>query len=433
MMEGLRQRIWTRLRQTLWFQPALASALAGCWVVLAIIGGPLLPGMDDLPIPDKDTIVDLLKMGGGSLLTIATVTLSVLMVVLNAAAGQASPRALPGLMSDRMTHRALAAFIGGFVYAVTGVVVLGLGRDGDGARLLIGAGGLATLSLALYRMVLWFHHIADLLKLSSMIDRIFRTGDQALDTYRMSPAYGLRLRPAAMPALDGPGLMPLYPRLTGHLRLIDVARLAGTAETHQLSVIICHRPGTALHPQKPMAMIRSRDGRQIDDALRTTLIACFDIGRDRTEQQDPLLCLELLCETACRALSPGINDPETAIICLDRLESLLTGLVARPADADAPADTDRLGPGAVHVVLPPLPLDLVIDRALMRIARCGADAVEVSCHLLQVLEAIARTARDGADADVARAAAVRAHAHAAAALVTVHDRQRVDAALAAIP
>ena len=126
MMEGLRQRIWTRLRQTLWFQPALASALAGFWVVLAIIGGPLLSGMDDLPIPDKDTIVELLKMGGGSLLTIATVTLSVLMVVLNAAAGQASPRALPGLMSDRMTHRALAAFIGGFVYAVTGVVVLGL-------------------------------------------------------------------------------------------------------------------------------------------------------------------------------------------------------------------------------------------------------------------------------------------------------------------
>ena len=115
MMEGLRQRIWTRLRQTLWFQPALASALAGFWVVLAIIGGPLLSGMDDLPIPDKDTIVELLKMGGGSLLTIATVTLSVLMVVLNAAAGQASPRALPGLMSDRMTHRALAAFIGGFV------------------------------------------------------------------------------------------------------------------------------------------------------------------------------------------------------------------------------------------------------------------------------------------------------------------------------
>ena len=101
MMEGLRQRIWTRLRQTLWFQPALASALAGFWVVLAIIGGPLLSGMDDLPIPDKDTIVELLKMGGGSLLTIATVTLSVLMVVLNAAAGQASPRALPGLMSGK--------------------------------------------------------------------------------------------------------------------------------------------------------------------------------------------------------------------------------------------------------------------------------------------------------------------------------------------
>jgi uncharacterized membrane protein len=188
-----------------------------------------------------------------------------------------------------------------------------------------------------------------------------------------------------------------------------------------------------MHPQKPMAMIRTHDGRPIDEALRNILIGCFDIGRDRTEEQDPLLCLELLCETACRALSPGINDPETAIICLDRLESLLTGLVARPADADAPADTERLGPGAAHVVLPPLPLDLVLDRALMRIARCGADAVEVSCHLLQVLEAIVRNAQNEADADVARAAAIRAHAHAAAALATVHDRDRADTALAAIP
>ncbi|GGB55534.1 hypothetical protein GCM10011505_40650 [Tistrella bauzanensis] len=452
MMRGSLLRTWTRLRETLWLRPAAASALAALWVGLAIVIGPYMPGEYAIPVPDKDAIVELLKLGGGSLLTIATVTLSVLMVVLNAASGQASPRALPGLMSDGITQNALATFVAGFVYAVAGIVVLGLGRDGTGARLLIGLGGLLSLALALFRMVMWFHHIADTLKLSSMIDRIFRSACRSVGAHRAAPGLGVRLRRPAGTSGAEPhsaesrhstaggagtgaarGRTVVRPAVTGYLRLIDTARLAALAEQHQLLIDISNRPGIGVHPLKPLATVRSRDGGAVDDAVLAVIGECFDIGRDRIDTQDPLFSLELLCETACRALSPGINDPETAEVCLDRLEALLADLVADPPGQDMAPDTDRLGPGAAHVTLPALTIDALVDRALMRIARCGAGAVEVVCRLVGVLAVMAREARNEGDADVARRAAVQVHAYAHAALTIDHDLARVDAALADMP
>src|SRR3546814_3439390 len=112
------------------------------------------------------------------MLTVATVTLSVLMLVLNLAAAQVSPRAVPEVMADQVTQNALGTFLATFVYSLTALLLLGFGAvSGPGLTLVVFGALLLALNAVRY-LVQWSHHVAEVLKVNRMIHRIHRSEEQ---------------------------------------------------------------------------------------------------------------------------------------------------------------------------------------------------------------------------------------------------------------
>lgn len=166
---------------------------------------------------------------------------------------------------------------------------------------------LATLGdvlLIAWALLRWVDHLNDFGRMSDIIDRIETAATRAARIYRTHPSLG-----AVPGGLDVPVVAQLHASLSGYVRHIDLASLQKAAERHDLRIEIRRTPGKYVH--KAEALLRL--SRAVDPALAQSLTAAFTIGTQRSFDQDVRYGLIILAEVASKALSPGINDPGTAI------------------------------------------------------------------------------------------------------------------------
>lgn len=119
----------------------------------------------------------------------------------------------------------------------------------------------------------------------------------------------------------------------------------------------------------------------------------FIIGCDRTGTQDVTFFIDQLVELAVRALSPGINDPGTARLCIDRLEQALCHLGGRQIPSAERYDDD----GRLRVIACPITFPEVVESAFDEIARYGRSSVSVTCRLLEAVRNVGSTVKREVD------------------------------------
>lgn len=179
------------VRTALWLRPAAFCTAAALAAALLATVDALLPrgSLAWLPDIETGTVTELLKLLASGMLTVAAVTLSVLMLVLSLAAGQVSPRAVPSVMADVVTQNALGTFLATFVYALAALLFIGFGVvTGPGGAALIFLGALLLALNAVRYMVQWTHHVAQVLKINRMVHRIHHHGTEVLAAYLDSKA-----------------------------------------------------------------------------------------------------------------------------------------------------------------------------------------------------------------------------------------------------
>lgn len=370
------------VRTALWFRPAAFCIAAG--LVAAMLGtvDSLAPSgsLAWLPEVEVAAVTDMLKLLASGMVTVATVTLSVLMLVLSMAAGQVSPRAVPELMADPVTQNALGTFLATFVYALAALLMIGFGAvGGHGGITLVFLGALLLALNALRYMVQWIHHVAEILKINRMIHRIHGHATEVLESY-------LRGRtPARCGAFSGGApTAKVQPKSTGYVELIDDHRLHHLACDHDLAVSLCVQEGDFVHPHMDLMLLHGRKpGEDTLNALRMTVV----IGFDRSHEGDPRLGFELLAEIACRALSPGINDPQSALACVHYLDSLLTLAAACPPDS-YPGDRSEDG----RLAFVRTDFTDMLHRAFRPVMRDAAGHAEVLLAIVETLRGLAREA-----------------------------------------
>jgi uncharacterized membrane protein len=379
-----------RIRGALWFDP-LVGAAVGVGLAALSLAGPAIDPFIALPDLGAGAVGSLLQLIGGGMLTVITVTLSVMLVVVGSVGSNASPRAAPALIADPVAHHALAVFVAAFAFAVAGIVLLAVAVEGPAGRALMFVIGIVVLAYALATLVAWIHHAAGSLRLASVIARLHGAGIDAITAWREDPFCG------AAPATASAGEAVTLER-TGWLRRIDIAAIAAAAERSGAVVTLALRPGAFVHPGVTVAYVA---GAPADARCRRAIAGAFAIGTDRSHAQDPLLGLDLLGEVARRALSPGINDPGTALECLNYIEDLLLRAVATPAP--------EAGPGCARVRMPAIPVERFIAAALPGIARDGQDEPDVMARIRTVLAAVAARGTESAAAAARAAAASLPH------------------------
>ncbi|WP_291852481.1 DUF2254 domain-containing protein [Bradyrhizobium sp.] len=277
----------------------------------------------------------------GSMITVAGLTFSITMLTLQLASSQFGPRLLRNAMRDRGNQVVLGTFISTFAYCL---LVLRTVRGTEGAssvpHLSVAVGVLLALA-SLGVLIYFIHHVANAIRIETVLAQLATETNAAIDQL-----YPERLgqdppddapRAARRDALGdfADREVCIQAAESGYVKRLDTEALMRMATEHNLVVWIEARPGRFVIEQQVVlsASPSKRIPAEIADALRGTLV----IGPDRSPDQDVAHALRRIVEIAQRALSPGINDPTTAIYCLDRMEEALMRLAAR----DVPPPTLR--------------------------------------------------------------------------------------------
>jgi uncharacterized membrane protein len=341
-----------KLQDSFWFLPSAIVAASFLLAVAMTTVDQLVPRELLIHWPrlfgaGADGSRAMLGAVAGSMITVAAVTFSITMLALSQTSSQYSPRVLQSFMSDRTTQVVLGIFVGVFVYCI---VVLRTITGGEEHRFLPSisvtvAGVLALVAIGF--LVLFIHHMANSLQASSVIARI--AGETARVVDRMFPE---SLDPSVIPAQwkapgDGRASTAVTAPGTGYVNSIDIQRLVRAATRGSAVVDATARVGAFVVEGDVIAQVSGVPAPN-GDACRS-VADCFVIERRRSIHQDPAFGIQQLVDIALKALSPGINDPTTAVMAIERIAAVLSLLAERRIEPQE--HRDRAGDVRVRVAM----------------------------------------------------------------------------------
>ena len=400
-MNGHAARWKDALRTQLWPLPAAA-------VAVAVALGLMVPALDaavEGQLPDG--IAVLLFSGGpeaaravlqaiaGSLITVTSLTFSLTVVTLQLASSQFSPRLLRTFTSDRFVHVTLALFLATFAFSLT---VLRSVRDEANGNAAFVPEMSVTIAFVLaiasvIGLVLFLAHLTREIRVETMMRRVNVETQDTMD--RVFPADRPDRGPEPEPA-PGQAAVLIRSAQSGFLTSVDKASLVRAAGDAGGIIRLDREPGSSLVKGVPFATAWPLTAgatftAAIRDELEASVNAAVATGFERTNVQDVGFGFRQLVDVAARALSPGINDPTTAVHIIGHLSSLLCRLAGRDPGPEHLTDDA----GRVRVVLALPTFKDFLDMAMNQPRLYGAADPDVAGRLLALLQELAGCDRTG--------------------------------------
>jgi uncharacterized membrane protein len=424
-------KTWDRVRSSFWFLPAV---MAGGAVALAFTTVAL-----DKPVTDwlslswawtfnggAEGASSLLGAIAGSMITIAGVVFSMTLVALSLASSQLGPRLLRNFMRDTTTQTVLGTFVATFLYCL--LVLRTIRRAEQIAfvpHLSVTLGVLlAVVSVGV--LIYFIHHVSVSIQANEIVARVGTELIEGIE--RLFPENIGRGAPLISTETPDAGFLDMFAREArpvgsardGYLQFVDGDALMALAMQEDVVIRLERRPGHYVVATRPLVLVWP--GIRITDQLADRVNSAFALGNQRTSGQDIEFAVNQLVEIAIRALSPGVNDPFTAMTCVDRLGTALCRLAQRHMQSPYRLDThDQL-----RVIAPAFTFTDVTDAAFNQIRQYGRSSAAVTIRLLETIAVVAAFAHRPED----RAALLR-HAKmiargARGGLSEDEDRQEVE-------
>jgi uncharacterized membrane protein len=390
---------WNRLGEQLWVKPLCIGALSIAAVFLAKMADQWWP-LNFIPSLSSDSIKTLLTIMSSSMLVIAVFAVGSMIAAFESASNTATPRSFSLVVADDVSQNALSTFVGAFIFSIVALVALMNGYFDKPGLFALFSITLMVFAIVVLSFLRWVDCIARLGRMGTTIDKVECAVEQTMLRRRLAPTLGGRIATGEKTGV------PVYTDQIGYIQRIDVATLQQSAERENLHIEVVLLPGNFTLPGDPLAYV-SCDQPATEPLDLTTIAQAFVVNKERTFDDDPRFGLIVLSEIACRALSPAVNDPGTAISIIGSLVRLLAPWDKAP-DTDVEITFDR-------VALPTLSMQDLFDDAFNGIARDGAGTIEVAIRLQKALAALA-TSGDEQLANAATTSAQLAIAHAETAL-----------------
>lgn len=367
--------IWDRLRGSYWFLPSiLAAAAVGLSFAITEVDGALTRSAyvdwGVLHLFGPEGARSILSAIASSMITVAGLTFSITMLTLQLASSQFGPRILRNFMRDRGNQLVLGTFIGTFIYCLLVLrTVKGVEGSSFVPHLAVAIGVLlAIASLAV--LIFFIHHTAISIRIETILASLAAETEAAID--RLYPDKVGR-RPAGDAGREIPDFSQRHQAVRatgdGYVQGIDGDVLIEIASRHDLVVKIVARPGAFITSNDTLLLVLSPG--ELSEGVRDQLGATVVIGKERTPNQDLDFSVRRIVEIAQRSLSPGINDPTTALYCIDRLRQAFVRLAGRRPPESLRVDAE----GCVRVVAAPVSFEELAWNAFTAVFRyAGADA-----------------------------------------------------------
>tara|TARA_R110002110_G_scaffold66978_2_gene183147 strand:+ start:776 stop:2104 length:1329 start_codon:yes stop_codon:yes gene_type:complete len=326
------------LRVSIWFIPLLFCLYAFSLAVLLLtIERGILLDMGDVTFLSMSvsSARQVLGVIAGSVLSIGGVVFSVTMVSLTLTSGQYGPKVLRQFLGDRQSKVSLGLFLGTSVYAL--VVLSGYGDTDKPSITVIAA--LAMVMLALGGFIHFIHRTATDLQADKIIKEI---GDElctGLDklvsetgtTHRQSNSAPWRK------AVRGASRILVGGDTVGYVQTINYERLTAWCKQHDGRILVQVRAGDFVLPGNRLMAVYGCSQDLLSEHCNY-LRECLITGPIRTPVQDPEYPITQLNQLCARALSPGINDPGTAITCIDWFSMALGSVIDKQFMGNVHAD-----------------------------------------------------------------------------------------------
>ncbi|XAS63205.1 DUF2254 domain-containing protein [Micrococcaceae bacterium Sec5.8] len=387
----------------LWPIPVFAVALA----VAFGVGLPALDAVVEDRLPEvlqvylfsggAEAARSVLEAISGSLITVTSLTFSLTVVTLQLASSQFSPRLLRTFTSDSFVHRTLALFLGTFAYSLTVLRSVRSGTAG-GTEFVPDIAVTVAFLLAIASvigLVLFLAHLTREIRVETMMRNVHSetaaTIERVLPTNPTPPAGAAAApgRPAAPGEPTASGGQRILAPSSGFLNMVDEAGLAAAARERGAVVRIDVWAGDSLIAGVPFATAWAGAAREpftsaeLEDLTRQ-LADVVTVGFERTNDQDPVFGFRQLADVGARALSPGTNDPTTAVHVIGHLSSLLCMLMERELCDHVVQDAD----GRVRAIVARPGFDHFLGTAVSQIRHYGMQDVEVGLRLLTLFEEV---------------------------------------------
>lgn len=385
------------VRSSYWFLPsvmalgAIAFGALMVWLDAGPAAGLLEPlGWYQQSKPEGARAV--LSAIAGSMITVAGVVFSITIVAISYAASQYGPRILTNFMSDRGNQVTLGTFIATFVYSV---VVLRTIQSGEQSSFvpqlaLFGAMFLALCSLAV--LIYFIHHVPQSIHVNHVVAdigrRLIASIDKAFpgcfgDPPERSDDEHERLQRAAEQLFgDGAPVAKVGSKSEGYIQVLDEDKLFGAACKHDIILCLVRAPGDFLYQEMPFALVSPPD--RLTDEARDDLRGSYTVGSRRTPSQDLLFLIDELVDITARAMSTGVNDPYTAVTCVDWLTAGASEMTRRQPPSPFRLDDE----GRLRLVAQQGSFREHIERGFGRMRPYVARDINAGRHTIRMLASL---------------------------------------------
>jgi len=321
-----------------------------------------------------------------SIMTVVSIVFAILLMTLTLASMQFSPRILLSFIRDRVTQWTLGIFLGTFAYCMA---ALPAARTLPHPFAPVAAATCAMLLAVtcVAWLIFFIHHISQAISVNHIVDRIAREIECVIDDI-MPDCRRHAYAPAGVPFDNSKREAPVSSTTSGYIRYVDTKRLLDLAKKFKVRIHLLRRIGHFVPEGVPLFSASPEE--RLDKERVAELRSAFDIGPTRTLQQDVEFGVIQIVDIALKAISPAVNDPSTAITCIDQLGRIMIRFVNRSVPASLLCDP----PHVVRVIIPWIAVENLLETAFEQIRHYSASDIAVSLRLLRAFDDIASTCSD---------------------------------------
>jgi len=395
--------IWLAIQSSLWFIPlvmillAISLSFASIWfdremeyeILVEVIQLERDSILSNFLIVGPEGARSVLSTVAGSMITVAGVTFSITIVTLTLASSQFGPRLLSNFMQDRSTQFVLGAFTATFIYCL---LVLRSVQSTHDSIFVPTVSVNISVALAIINgciLIYFIHNIASSIKAENVISLVYRQLRENIERIfkdiEIKEKGGKEQKESAtMERVEGRKEVIVAAR-DGYLQAIDHQALIDIGEKHDLLISLRLRAGNYVTHITPLADVYH--SRPLEECVAEEIQCACIYGSQRTPEQDIEFALHQLVEIALRSLSPSINDPFTAISCIDYLGSALCYLSGKQFPSPYCCDHS----GGLRLMTKPVKFGNILDSAFNQIRQQCTSSVAVTIHLMGAYVQIARS------------------------------------------
>ncbi len=372
----VRHRIQLYVRNSIWIYPSFA-------IVAGLIAVSLLSRFERFlgwhSNLDPETARTVMATVASSLLTLVVLVTSAMLLVVQLASAQLTPRIIAFVYRNNTRKLLLSLFVFTFTFSV-GVLV----RIEDSVPLLSGYFAAYGFLLNLALMLYFIDGVGKTLRPSSVLRVVGLSGREVIAAVyprRLDEQQALSPEPIA--ALDGKPDRIIMNLVGGSVLAFDLKGLVSLAEQSDCLIELIPQVGDFVAAGDPLFQIFEGGGDLSDEVLRKSVA----LGQERTLEQDPMFAFRVIVDIASKALSPAINDPTTAVLAIDQIHHLLREVGNRYLAEGR--ERDRAG--RVRLVYRTPNWENFLHLAVTEIRHYGRDSIQVMRRLRAMLENLIET------------------------------------------